>query len=140
MSAINSEDRTSKRKNWARSLWPECWSCWVYGNVYIKNFLEDINMNTAMQWWTEYEYKASTVVRRKMPYKQMGRRLQRSNVRHCTETEGIIRSVVEPELGAEELKLKWPPKAGAKIINCDSGSLLFTWFYRKKSWLLQKFL
>jgi hypothetical protein len=34
-----------------------------------------------------------------MPYKQMGRRLQKSNMRLCTEIEELcIRSVVEPEL------------------------------------------
>jgi hypothetical protein len=48
--------------------------------------------------------------------------------------------------GAESrgAEIKLPPGAGAEITNSGSGSILFLIdlkkFYRKKSWLLKKFL
>jgi hypothetical protein len=101
MSAINYEDRTSKRKNWARSLWPECGSCGVYTVIYIyiiffgrhqyeySNAMDELNMSIKRvpksvgkchrsRWAEDYR-------------KVMGA------LHLCTEIEGVIHSVVKPE-------------------------------------------
>ncbi len=73
----------------------------------------------------------------------MGRRLQKSNVRHCTETEGIISSAFEPELRAEELKFICFPEPKPKLWIAAPAPLYLpqTWkkFYIKNHGCYRKF-
>ncbi len=51
---------------------------------------------------------------------------------------GNLQSCGAESRGAE---IKLPPEAGAEITNCGPGSIKdLEKFYRKKSWLLKKFL